>query len=123
MEVNLIRDPIKQAKRRHEHYLRNKNRFFGAQRQRRKTAKLHVLNIKQQSGGCVCGEKHPALLDFHHRNPDEKELTAAKMIQNKWSPERIDKELEKCDILCANCHRRFHWEQDNLNNIDGYNIE
>jgi len=57
-----------------------------------------------------CGENHPAALDFHHRNPEEKDTSIAKAVHMGWGIERILTEIEKCDILCANCHKRLHAE-------------
>ena len=56
----------------------------------------------------VCGEAHPAALDFHHRDSNEKDISVAQAIHNGWGSKRVLQELEKCDVLCANCHRRLH---------------
>ena len=56
---------------------------------------------------CKCGyNKCIWALEFHHRNPNEKEATWTKM--RLWSESRLLKELDKCDLLCANCHRELH---------------
>jgi hypothetical protein len=74
----------------------------------RKKKKAWLIEYKLTSGGCIkCGESDPVCLDFHHRNPKEKELTLSLAIA-RASLERIQKEVEKCDILCANCHRKLH---------------
>lgn len=57
-----------------------------------------------------CPENHPACLDFHHRDPKAKEVTIASTLGNGWSIARILKEIAKCDLLCANCHRKLHHE-------------
>jgi len=59
-------------------------------------------------GRCTkCGyDKCIAALEFHHRNPSEKEFGFA--VQQKRSYKRLAKELDKCDLLCANCHREVH---------------
>ena len=54
-----------------------------------------------------CGEKRFYLLDFHHRNPEEKEFTISD--RTRTSLDKLKKEIEKCDILCANCHREWHY--------------
>lgn len=72
-------------------------------------------------GKCIgCGETHPAMLQFHHRNPSEKEfsVTTKQMSCSKQYPwSRIEKELEKCDLVCANCHFLEHntWRDEWLN--------
>ncbi len=57
-----------------------------------------------------CGFDHPAALQFHHRNPNKKEKELS-MVYESWSIERIMKEIKKCEVLCANCHFKFHWKQ------------
>lgn len=54
-----------------------------------------------------CGEKKFYLLDFHHRNPDEKDFTIAEKIRIPL--DKLKKEIDKCDVLCANCHREWHY--------------
>jgi hypothetical protein len=62
--------------------------------------------------GCVkCGENHLACLDFHHLDPSEKEISISVALAKKWSLKRIKVELEKCEVICSNCHRKLHWEQ------------
>lgn len=55
-----------------------------------------------------CPENHPSCLDFHHINPQEKEFSISQKAW-RYSKERIMKEISKCIILCANCHRKEHW--------------
>ena len=61
-----------------------------------------------------CGENHPATLDFHHRDPKEKEATVSSLLANLKSKDSILKEIEKCDVLCANCHRKHHHSERNM---------
>lgn len=58
---------------------------------------------------CIkCGyDKNFGAIEFHHRNPEKKETTINKLLMRKPTPERI-KELKKCDVICANCHREIH---------------
>lgn len=56
---------------------------------------------------CSCGESHPACLDFHHRNPEEKEGCVASFVRyGSWKI--VEREIAKCDVLCSNCHRKLH---------------
>ena len=53
-----------------------------------------------------CGVKYPDVVyDFHHIDPSKKDFTIGK--SRNWS--KIEKELEKCEMLCANCHRIRHF--------------
>lgn len=73
--------------------------------------KAHIEAYKLSHPCVRCGESDPIVLDFHHRDPKEKELRIAVMV---WSHkiEAIDVEIAKCDVLCANCHRREHYRQE-----------
>lgn len=54
-----------------------------------------------------CGEKTPICLDFHHKDPDIKFMNVSKMVNDCWSEEEILIEIDKCNVLCANCHRKL----------------
>jgi len=81
--------------------------------------KEFVRNIKRQSKCARCSENHPACLDFHHKDPNEKDKGKRNQRHGKnglhqafdisWSIEHIKREISKCEILCANCHRKEHW--------------
>lgn len=103
------KDPERARQQRREYYLANKDLHRESQRQHRQRTLNYVHAIRNNACCKQCGEDHPATLDLHHRNPEEKEAGFAKMIRDKWSKVRIDAELKKCDILCANCHRKLHW--------------
>ena len=51
------------------------------------------------------------VFDFHHRDPSEKLFTLkiSNLTDKPWSA--VLKEVEKCEMLCANCHRKVHWEE------------
>jgi hypothetical protein len=69
-----------------------------------------VANLK-----CIkCGENHEACMDFHHRDPEDKEFLIGEMLWKKFSKEKILKEIAKCDVLCSNCHRKHHWEDKTI---------
>jgi hypothetical protein len=57
----------------------------------------------------VCGENHISTLDFHHTDPNEKEYGIAVMARTGFSFKRIIEEINKCEVLCANCHRKLHY--------------
>ena len=58
---------------------------------------------------CIrCGENHPSCLDFHHIDPSQKEVEVPVLVSRGRSIENILKEIAKCEILCANCHRKEH---------------
>ncbi|MCY7347151.1 MAG: hypothetical protein LH614_13135 [Pyrinomonadaceae bacterium] len=53
----------------------------------------------------MCGESDPIVLEFDHRDRNDKIESVSVMTRNS-SWERIEFEIQKCDVLCANCHRR-----------------
>ncbi len=56
---------------------------------------------------CVdCGESNPVVLEFDHRVGVNKVERVSQMVTSGYSLERIIAEIEKCDVRCANCHRR-----------------
>ena len=63
--------------------------------------------IAYLGGACrICGyDKWPAAFDFHHLDPMGKDFTISEAMTS-W--ERIKPELDKCELLCANCHREVH---------------
>jgi hypothetical protein len=67
--------------------------------------------IEYKGGKCqICGyNKCHGALEFHHRDPSEKDFTIAKICARKW--EFLKQELDKCDLLCSNCHREVHEKQ------------
>jgi hypothetical protein len=65
-----------------------------------------IREIKLQKGCVKCGYKeHYAALDFHHRNPKTKSFNISE--KKTVGKNILLKEIEKCDILCVNCHRRM----------------
>lgn len=58
-----------------------------------------------------CGYSNFRALDFHHKNPSEKDITIGAAGSNHWSIKRILKEIEKCEVLCSNCHRIEHYRE------------
>lgn len=61
----------------------------------------------------ICGEKHIATLDFHHKDPLNKVKSVRELVRDKYRIEKIEEEIAKCVVLCSNCHRKFHWKARN----------
>ena len=64
--------------------------------------------IAYKGGHCEsCGyDKCPEALEFHHLDPSEKEANWNKI--RLWSWKKCTQELDKCALLCSNCHREEH---------------
>lgn len=65
--------------------------------------------IAYLGGKCIkCDyDKCPAAFDFHHKDPSQKDFAIGRQTWNEF--EKLKPELDKCDLLCRNCHAEFHW--------------
>ena len=90
--------------------LQNKEHVRNKQREDKRNRKL--LAIDYLGGKCdkCSGVFHPAIYEFHHINPEMKDRDPSKMLSLSW--ERLSKELDKCKLLCANCHRLEHHKRN-----------
>ena len=75
--------------------------------------KLKQIAVEYKGGQCSrCGyNKNIAAMDFHHRDPTQKDFGIA-CNGNTMSWAKMKVELDKCDLVCANCHREIHSELD-----------
>ena len=71
-----------------------------------------IMATFYMGGECsICGyDKHYAALDFHHKDPDKKDFSISQNSNMSW--ERVKRELEKCILICSNCHREIHSQWD-----------
>ena len=78
----------------------------------RKGKREWILGIKSSKSCEKCGETHPSCMDFHHLDPTQKDFSISNALYKlHYTRELILAELEKCIVLCANCHRIFHHEE------------
>ncbi len=87
------------------YYEKNKEKVYQRKMARRKKLKIEMINLL--GGKCsICGyNKCLDALDFHHQK--DKEGHIATFIKNE-SRQKVLKEVKKCILLCANCHREVH---------------
>lgn len=91
-----------------EHYRKNKQKYIEQARLRKERNKKFVDEYKDSHSCLICGEDDSSCLVFHHKNPDEKYSEVSRMVCNGNSIDNILKEIEKCVIICANCHMKLH---------------
>lgn len=97
------------------HVLRNKEsrmrcRKCAVEAVQKRRNKVKQMAVDYLGGKCKkCGyNKCIAALEFHHKDPSKKEFgISAKGHCRSWK--RVKKELDKCDLLCANCHREVEY--------------
>jgi transposase len=82
--------------------------------------KRKLWDIKEKNGCEDCKEKYPHwMLDFDHK-PGFKKIDSPTQMLQKYSWEKALQELNKCDIVCANCHRirTYQRNQSGYKNLD-----
>jgi len=86
-------------------YADRREELIKAVAKRRRKIKLMAINYK--GGRCqICGyDKYPGALDLHHINGQKSFGIADKGYTRSW--EKTKKELDKCILVCANCHREL----------------
>lgn len=109
------KDKEKQKKAQHESYLKNKEdygkRKYSLTISRRGEIKEWLQEYKSTLKCEKCPENHPATLDFHHVNSEEKKNKVSALVVEGYSIKTIKEEIDKCIVLCANCHRKLHYEK------------
>lgn len=74
--------------------------------------------VEYKGGKCeICGyDKCISALEFHHLNPTQKDFGIGhRGYTRSW--EKVKEELDKCIMVCANCHRELHEKDSNKENI------
>ncbi len=89
-------------------YENNKERHLRQVKDRkheaRNVAREYVLNYLSTHSCAECGESDPRVLEFHHRHG--KDMAVSAMVSSGYPVATIQAEINKCDVLCANCHRK-----------------
>jgi hypothetical protein len=70
----------------------------------REAAREYVYQYLLKHSCESCGEADPRVLEFHHVGQKDSEIT--RLVSGGWSIRRIQEEIDKCQVLCSNCHRR-----------------
>lgn len=69
-------------------------------------AQKYIIDVKNKSQ-CECGESRWQCLDFHHIDENKKRCISD-MAMSGYAIKTIQKEIDKCIIICSNCHRKKH---------------
>lgn len=100
-----------------KYYKKNNNKRREQIYNARVKRKLEVFNelLNKYLIGCIdCGETNFFVLDWDHKDTENKLLPLSKMWN--FSKEKIMQEVDKCELRCANCHRKKTAEQLNWRN-------
>ena len=90
------------------HYSRNRKKYIINARKNsintRNKNRIALQQFKYENGCKECGERDPRCLDFHHIS--DKKYCVSSLINH--SRKVLLQEISKCEVLCANCHRKLH---------------
>jgi hypothetical protein len=87
-------------------YQQNKHKQFERNNKNKKRYKDKIDEYKSSIGCSKCGEKEACCLDFHHLEESNKIANVSRL--RIVSQKKAWKEIEKCIVICANCHRKLH---------------
>jgi hypothetical protein len=99
--------------RSHNHYINNKQKYLDRNHERQLLLRKYTMDVQRERGCIDCGENDPIVLEFDHIGND-KIMNISEMVHRGKSLSVINKEIAKCEVRCANCHRRktakdFEW--------------
>jgi len=101
-------------------YPKNRKKHIGYINNIKKKIINYVLDYKKRSKCSDCGlsgVQYPEVLDFDHIN-DNKEFNISEFRRHTSGFNKVKKEIKKCEIVCANCHRIRTAERKKLKNIE-----
>lgn len=90
-------------------YEQDKDKYVAKAQKQRKDKAEWLRELKQTLNCTRCGDSRWYVLDFHHRDKNEKDFCVQEMIHRNFSKKKILLEISKCDVVCANCHREIHY--------------
>lgn len=86
---------------------KNVGKILNLAKARRHTIRDWLQQYKRSHPCISCGEADPIVLEFDHRDPKQKLFNIGLIKDIALS--RVIAEVAKCDVRCANCHRRKTW--------------
>jgi hypothetical protein len=93
-----------------KHYESNKEKIIVAAQKNKKKARVEWRKFKATLSCEMCGQNHPATLDFHHTVKDKSNKKVSHLTRT-GAYLAARQEITKCSVLCANCHRIHHHEE------------
>jgi hypothetical protein len=84
---------------------------LSSRRRKRERKKSYLAGLKMDRGCQECGyNNNPVALTFHHTNPEEKHEKLGSRTMDELPWDLLDDEVEKCVVLCSNCHFIHEWD-------------
>ena len=95
---------------RKQHYLSNREKYIKKAKKYRETFTEWIVEYKKNLKCEICNENRYWVLDFHHKDPKEKDIEISVLVKN-CNKKRILDEISKCMVVCSNCHRDLHHQE------------
>jgi len=111
-----FKDPVKKREKQKEYskkyYAINKQKVLEMSGKARRKNRADFAEFKSRLACIKCGENHTATLDFHHVIPDPANKKITDLVRAGRFNFAIEEIMNKCIVLCSNCHRKHHYEED-----------
>jgi hypothetical protein len=115
-DIMPYKDPAKKREKQKEYskkyYELNKDKVLASSGKSRRTKRAEFANFKSRLSCTKCGENHPAALDFHHVIPNPANAKITDLLRAGRFSFAMEEIMNKCVVLCSNCHRKHHYEED-----------
>lgn len=83
---------------------KQKKQIYAARKRRGENVRQYIRELKESTPCADCGIRYPYyVMDFDHQR--EKEFLVSRSVTCGKNLDAVKKEIEKCEIVCANCHR------------------
>jgi hypothetical protein len=93
------------------YHRRHKAEHIEKNRVRKYNARTYLKRLKRERPCVECGEADFRCLDFHHSNGHEKLANLSHLATDGATIDRLNRELQKCVVLCKNCHAKEHFKR------------
>lgn len=103
--------------RNRKHYAENPAAYKASSEKFKKLLTEWFIGYKSTLQCSICGTDKYWRLDFHHIDPSTKSMGVSEMVIGHKSKENIMKEMDKCIVVCRNCHADIHHDYDNTDSV------
>ena len=101
---------------------KNREDLYKAQKRQRDKNHLNMWELLKSSSCLDCGIKDPRVLEFDHKPEKEKKFDISRAVSGSTrSWKSIKEEIDRCDIVCSNCHRIRTMIRGNYKRNKSYN--
>lgn len=107
------------SKRNKKWYARKKKKKEQSRKSRKRAVKRNrkYVEAHKKENPCPCGETESCCLSYHHENGN-KTGNISDMVNRGYGINRIQKEIDKCTVLCLNCHAKLHNKEREDSNLE-----